>query len=332
MTSFTHCALRVAPALIALGAAFSAFNNAYTPPFRGQVGTEFTGWETFTDAFPGPNMPDDPGTTSDTALLFQTTPGGILTSTGNIYNPAGASHFMIVDSVPEDLQQLVLQVSTAGTPLDYSSFTLSYFDGNGTQISLPPTTSSNLWASGGTVEDMFDWDLSAVSDVITAYALEFDALGAHLSLDAVLLDTRFDSDFGTNYCTAIPNSTGLAAQIEAQGSAVASDNNLSLSVTQLPLNQFGYALTSQTQGLVIAPPGSMGNLCLGGTIGRFVKQVQSSGSAGTFAFNVDLTNMPFTPAVSVMAGDTWNFTAWYRDKFAGATTSNFSDAISITFL
>ncbi len=94
-------------------------------------------------------------------------------------------------------------------------------------------------------------------------------------------------------------------------------------------NQFGYFLTSETQGF-FTPPGSMGNLCLGGTIARFNAQVQNTGAAGSFMLSVDLTDIPLAPPQSVMAGETWNFTAWFRD-FVVQPTSNFTDGLSILF-
>ena len=104
-----------------------------------------------------------------------------------------------------------------------------------------------------------------------------------------------------------------------------------LRAAALPTDQFGYFLTSQTQGFVANPGGSQGNLCVLGNIGRFLEQVQSSGPAGSFTIQVDLTNMPTSPPQSVMAGETWNFQAWYRDVNP-VTTSNFTDAVSVTFL
>jgi hypothetical protein len=29
------------------------------------------------------------------------------------------------------------------------------------------------------------------------------------------------------------------------------------------------------------------------------------------------------------AGETWHFQCWYRDAFAGATTSNFTDTVAV---
>ncbi len=136
---------------------------------------------------------------------------------------------------------------------------------------------------------------------------------------------------GTTYCDpAVDNSTGLPAVIFADGSAVISDADFRLVGYQLPPNQFGYFLTSQTQGFIPNPGGAQGNLCLGGSMGRFSKQVQSSGIFGTFGITVDLTNMPVSPPVSIQPGETWNFTAWYRDKNP-TVTSNFTDGYSVTF-
>ena len=36
-------------------------------------------------------------------------------------------------------------------------------------------------------------------------------------------------------------------------------------------------------------------------------------------------------AVSAMAGDTFQFTAWFRDIVGMANVSNFSNAVSVTF-
>ena len=101
-------------------------------------------------------------------------------------------------------------------------------------------------------------------------------------------------------------------------------------VSGLPSNQFGYFLVSDTQAIVINPGGSQGVLCLGGTIGRFSGQIQNSGLLGTFSIPVDLTSLPTTPVSAVAPGDTWNFTAWYRDNNPGPT-SNFTDALAVTF-
>ena len=142
------------------------------------------------------------------------------------------------------------------------------------------------------------------------------------------------SSLGTNYCAANPNSTGVPAVMGASGSAIAAANDLTLEATELPPNSFCFFLTSQSQGFVQNPGGSQGNLCLGGAIGRFVGpgQIVNSGPAGAATLGVDLTLHPTpTGPVTIVAGETWNFTTWFRDSAGGAPTSNFSDGLELQF-
>ncbi len=138
-------------------------------------------------------------------------------------------------------------------------------------------------------------------------------------------------DLGVNYCgPATANSSGMSAVISAEGIGEVAQNELNLTASQMPVNMPGYFLASETQGLIANPGGSQGTLCLKGTIGRFAKQIQSSGPNGTFTIQVDLTNIPTSPPHSVLAGETWNFQCWFRDN-QGGPTSNFTDGIEIVF-
>jgi hypothetical protein len=146
----------------------------------------------------------------------------------------------------------------------------------------------------------------------------------------------YEIDFTTTrYCTpGSPNSTGLSGILNATGWNAVAANNLTVSAEQLPQSSFGFFLTSQAQGHVVAAGGSQGTLCLGGAIGRFVGpgQIMNSGSIGSFSLPVNLATMPTpTGPVSVQPGQTFNFQAWYRDANP-TSTSNFTDAIAITFL
>jgi hypothetical protein len=149
-------------------------------------------------------------------------------------------------------------------------------------------------------------------------------------LDVVI--TGGTGPIGNNYCgPATLNSSGLSATIGGFGSVDANTNNVRLDATQMATNQFGYFLNSMTQGFV-NPPGSQGNLCLGGAIGRYNANVLNTGGTGAFSLQLDLTSTP-TPGgpVAIMAGETWNFTCWFRDLNPGQT-SNFTDGLTITFL
>jgi len=141
---------------------------------------------------------------------------------------------------------------------------------------------------------------------------------------------------GTTYCNpAVSNTSGMPAAITAAGSAVAASNNLTLTAAMMPANQFGFFLTSQTQGLVMNPGGSDGNLCLGGVIGRYVGAglIMNSGAGGTFSLPLNLAQTPAGPVfVSIVAGQTWNFQAWFRDLApGGGPQSNFTNGLSVTF-
>jgi len=141
---------------------------------------------------------------------------------------------------------------------------------------------------------------------------------------------------GSAYCSpAVVNTSGASATIIATGSTVAANNNVTLTASSMPLNQFGFFLTSMTQGNVANPGGSNGVLCLGGTIGRYVGPgfIKNSGATGSFNLMLNLTQTPAGPVfVSIAPGQTWNFQAWFRDIGPmGQPQSNFTDGRSITF-
>jgi len=142
---------------------------------------------------------------------------------------------------------------------------------------------------------------------------------------------------GTSYCGPQPvNTTGSSGTLMGSGSASVAANNLSLNASSLPANQFGFFITSQTQGFTPNPGGSQGNLCLTGTIGRYVApgQIKNAGASGAFSLALNLTQTPAGPVfVSVMSGQTWNFQAWYRDIGPmGQPWSNFTNGLSVSFV
>ena len=136
---------------------------------------------------------------------------------------------------------------------------------------------------------------------------------------------------GTNYCgPANIHSGGTAGVMSGWGSAQVAQNNLSVTASSLPPGEFGYFITSQTQGFRPFPGSSQGNLCLGGKIGRFVKQLSGTGSGGTVTVALDLTAFPMSRQVPVQPGETWNFQFWFTDTNPTAT-SNFTDGLSVLF-
>ena len=137
---------------------------------------------------------------------------------------------------------------------------------------------------------------------------------------------------GETYCDpAVPNSTGIPGAVAILGSADVAVNDLKVSARGLPQGSLGYFLASTSPGSLSPIPGSVGTLCLAGSIGRGVGGgVLSSGSSGTMIGTVDLSSMPQpTGAVTVQAGETWHFQLWHRD--VSPLNSNFTDAVAVTF-
>ena len=136
-----------------------------------------------------------------------------------------------------------------------------------------------------------------------------------------------DSLIGENFCSpGTVNSSGLPGRIHASGSDVVADDDVTLTAINLPQNEFGYFLTSLSQGSYM-PPSSNGLICLGGSIGRFNAQVQNSGGSGSFSTQIDLTSLPVNPPVPALPGQTWYFQGWYRD----GGSSNFTDGTAVAF-
>jgi hypothetical protein len=171
------------------------------------------------------------------------------------------------------------------------------------------------------------------------HAVALDAAGGIAVLESSIglneTLTRFAPPrIGAVNCSpATPNSTGVSAELLAVGGHVAAAGNVLLWARGLPWGSAGYFLASVSLGSS-HPPGSQGELCLGGAIGRFSApgQIATAGQDGTLGLELDLTAIP-TPVgpVTALAGQTWSFQAWYRDVNLGPT-SNFTDVVSITFL
>ena len=167
-------------------------------------------------------------------------------------------------------------------------------------------------------------------------SIAFNA-GAVYLVDVAGLDSDGDGytdscfGWGQTYCSpAVANSTGGPGEIQALGSPVALDGMLELHAVGLPNFQFAYFLASQTTGLISGPGGSQGNLCLGGSIGRFNTQVGSTGGAGAYSIVVDTRDFPAPLPSVLISGQTWNFQCWFRDANPGAT-SNFTNAFQHAF-
>ncbi len=137
-----------------------------------------------------------------------------------------------------------------------------------------------------------------------------------------------------NYCTpSVPNSTGVSASIHALGSLSIAADELRLEAYALPSGAAAMFLASQTMDLVPAPGGSAGTLCLGGSIGRYSSSIQFASTGGLACIPLDPGAIAHpSGSVPAMAGERWNYQAWYRDTLGGTATSNFTDGATLVWL
>ncbi len=159
------------------------------------------------------------------------------------------------------------------------------------------------------------------------------ALATSLAASLALGTSTASAQIGTRYCTANPNSTGAVSVISATGSLDITQNNVTLGCSQLPLSSFGFFIVSRTPGFVTNPGGSAGNLCVGGSIGRYSLSILNSGATGQVSLPINLTSIPHpTLPFAVQPGDTLRFQYWHRDGVpGGGATSNFSEGLEIGF-
>ncbi|MFT5733719.1 MAG: hypothetical protein ACJA0P_002930 [Planctomycetota bacterium] len=137
---------------------------------------------------------------------------------------------------------------------------------------------------------------------------------------------------GSQYCPGEDNTTGRPARLAAVGSDVAAFNRMKLVATGLPSGTIALPLFSLTPGNGVQPPGSVGTLCLAGSIGRGYYSLIRSLSHDTGSSDVYLNAIPQPSGPqTVLPGETWYAQLWYRDSVGPTAVSNFSDAITIRF-
>lgn len=162
-------------------------------------------------------------------------------------------------------------------------------------------------------------------------ALVFDnRTGAPVTAPTVLASVRKEAP--QVVCAGQPNFRGVVAHLEAVGSRWAGYNRMRIVATGLPWNSFGLPLVSRTAAGPMPLPGSMGELCLGGAIGRMPFATIASGFPGGGADDLYLNLFPQGNGyVSVLPGETWYLQMWYRDVQGQVVSSNLTDAIAVSF-
>ncbi|QDV06310.1 hypothetical protein Poly30_18190 [Planctomycetes bacterium Poly30] len=267
-----------------------------------------------------PNASDDPFEDNDVCMAAHPAPLGL---TRDLWVSRDDPDFWSFTVQPGEAIDAQIFFSDVLSDLDLFLYDASGPCGDGFQtgeLASGFTQTDNeriIWSNTGTTARLLILHVNVFENSsCNFYDMELDIAGGGI---------------GSNYCLTNVNSTGVVGLISAAGTTSRSLNNLRLSAKQLPQNAFGFFLASLDQGFVPNAGGSEGNLCLGGSIGRFNDQILNTGGGGRIAINVNLGAVPQpTGSINAMAGQTWHFQAWHRDvTAAGATSSNFSNAIRV---
>ena len=137
----------------------------------------------------------------------------------------------------------------------------------------------------------------------------------------------------TEACSpAVPNSTGVSSTLDIQGGGLVRGTMVATVRGLEPNAMAGYLLVADTLTSPMPAAGSVGSVCIGGSIGRYVDQVQLADASGEQRYSIDLELLPLsaTGPTAAAPGETWVFQAWHRDMTAAGTpTSNFSPAVAV---
>lgn len=164
-----------------------SFIEPEVPTWRGDVGSSYYGWETFTQSYGAPNM-NDSGTPG--GMLFNFADGAFITSTGNIYNQATGLNIHVYGY--SAVEQAVLNISSQGTEFDYESVSLWVGDGTDGMMFWADEWSLNYYepvdGMGAITNSSYTWDVSSYEGLVSEWAFFFEGIEAHNVLDAVTVD------------------------------------------------------------------------------------------------------------------------------------------------
>lgn len=140
---------------------------------------------------------------------------------------------------------------------------------------------------------------------------------------------------GDSFCAAVPNATGTAGGLSIEGRAAVVAGDATLTAFDLPPGAVTVFLASRLAGSWPLPGGSLGVLCLGGGVGRYLGpgDVRPADAAGRVELRVVPSATPTpTGPTAILGGETWYFQAWHRDLAPlGAWSSNFTRALRVPF-
>lgn len=156
-----------------------------------------------------------------------------------------------------------------------------------------------------------------------ASAKRFDSR-TNPNLMGPVLTIEFDAPCTpASYCAAVPNSSGLPAQLTAVGAPSILTSSINLSAVQLPASAVTTFYFGRERTEI---PFANGNLCVLGSLFRVGTVVASAGGVASRSLNVATF-----PGQQLEPFATWCFQASFRDPAAGPGAINYTDGVAVTF-
>jgi hypothetical protein len=173
-----------------------------------------------------------------------------------------------------------------------------------------------------------EWTNGAVAisgETVLAGFEEDDTFGKKAGIARAV---RVPPDVGATYCTSVPNSTGLAAELVLNGSSEVQDDCFHAYGFGLPPANFAAVFASLGTDNLPMYGGGQGTLCLATPFYRLPGSALRTSVSGTYLALLELAAVG--PPPGPQPGETWHFQAWYRDGVGAASTTNLTSAVAIT--
>lgn len=130
------------------------------------------------------------------------------------------------------------------------------------------------------------------------------------------------------------SSVGSPARLRAFGEVQVASQSLALLADGLPAGRLALLAGATASSPPTPVPGAVGDLCLAGGIGRFLRVSRLIAADGSGAAEIPLDPTALAASqgyVPALAGDSWTFQAWFRDETPAGPAGHFTSAVTLQF-
>jgi hypothetical protein len=172
------------------------FVNPVVPVWRGAANADFYGWEIFTSAFGGPNLPNYAGTETG-AALFNFGAGATINSSGNIQANGGSLSMSLYAGAWEQVAEVIVNIATIGTVVNNDSFVLGLYNNSSGGLTVTPSAmeirSSEAAPGGqGLIQTRtYKWIVPPTGSILPRFQLNFASMSNNITLDTLSVDVRY---------------------------------------------------------------------------------------------------------------------------------------------